>query len=316
MRGLLLTAIAASFVLFGHDASAQTRNVQRQNDAEAVVQGANPDADAVEVGLSGLVAVTFRVQGTSELKVEPLSAATDSRDWHVRLGSSPIRKEVAGRATWEQTFFLEPMLPGDVPLPLTPLRYRDGPKIGGFITAEWQPVTVRVTTEISRPSAEELRDLTVPEELPPLPPSHWLRWTAVGVAVLILSAAAWKLMRRLGRKPPPPSPHEWALAEIDRIETLVATDATAASVLSEVVRKFLELRYGLPASRRTTAEFLTELRAEGPLSGSQQEALGRLLETSDLAKFANRPLSGEEWQGLVILARQIIQEGALPPPGS
>src|SRR5256885_488445 len=73
----------------------------------------------------------------------------------------------------------------------------------------------------------------------------------------VLPAAAAALVRGKG-KPPPPTPAEWAGRELAKLERELAAGsvapATAADRLAEVVRVFVERRYGAPATRLTTAE--------------------------------------------------------------
>jgi len=116
----------------------------------------------------------------------------------------------------------------------------------------------------------------------------------VGLAVALAGAAlalvvTVALFRR--RRPPAPlAPHEWALGEIDRI---AAADLPARGEthrhfveVSDVVRGFLERRFGLRAPERTTREFLEEAKARPEIGEDRRAALAAFLREADLVKFA------------------------------
>ena len=82
-------------------------------------------------------------------------------------------------------------------------------------------------------------------------------------------------------------PEQWALQELGRLDESATADAAAYhTALSDVVRRYLADRFGLPATRQTTAEFLETVRRSGRLSAEQQALLRDFLERCDLAKFA------------------------------
>ncbi len=82
--------------------------------------------------------------------------------------------------------------------------------------------------------------------------------------------------------------------------------------LSDVVRRYLELRFQLRAPRQTTAEFLESMRDAPQLTGEQQALLRDLLERCDLAKFARAAAPPEECQAAAAMARTFVQQTAAP----
>ncbi len=130
-------------------------------------------------------------------------------------------------------------------------------------------------------------------------------WLAAGVALLALAVAAAYWLRRRHRRPaaPPAPPHEVAFAALAALRGLDLSDpATLRRFyfgLSEVLRTYLEGRFGLNATDLTTEEIvarLPELRGlpDGPLPAERERELRRFLEDTDRVKFAHhRPSESE-----------------------
>ncbi|HZT79452.1 MAG TPA: hypothetical protein VFA26_04500, partial [Gemmataceae bacterium] len=211
---------------------------------------------------------------------------------------------------------LEPRDRGDQPLALAPLRYRTGPD-GEWATVNWQPVPARVTTEVVAVDPKEIRPITPPEEVPPARSwPGWLIWAGVALAGLGLLAGGWELRRRLAGGAASPPPEKWAARELDRVAALPLNNedevARFHTELSDVVRRYLELRFQLRAPRQTTAEFLESMRDAPQLTGEQQALLRDLLERCDLAKFARAAAPPEECQAAAAMARTFVQQTAAP----
>lgn len=200
---------------------------------------------------------------------------------------------------------------------LPPLRYRTG--AGQWQPVSWQPVKVRVTTEIKNAEPGAARDITSIEKLPAIEPSRgWLLWAALALGVMLLGVTAFIVGRRRGVKPPALPPHEWALRELERLAACCPASGPESeayyTALSGVLRRYLQGRFQIPAERQTTAEFLEAVRKASELTVEQQNALAEMLTRCDLAKFARVWPSAEECQGLVTRARGYVQETAPRPP--
>jgi hypothetical protein len=164
-------------------------------------------------------------------------------------------------------------------------------------------------------SGDELRGNTGIEHLPPKPATSW--WPLwVGVGLLGVTAAglmAWRHGRRLLTAPEVP-PYAWALKELDAIADRPLPEATAAeryhTLVSNIIRQYLEMRFQLHAPRQTTEEFLHAMRQSPKLSPEQQTLLEAFLQRCDLAKFARAGYSAAECQDTLTMARQFVQQTA------
>jgi hypothetical protein len=112
------------------------------------------------------------------------------------------------------------------------------------------------------------------------------------------------------------SPDEIAYQELDK---LLADDLlTRGEVklfhlrISDILRSYIENRFGLKAPERTTEEFLAELtqdlQMQKALLKDHKRLLGEFLNQCDLVKFAKHEPSIEESGKTVVICREFIEE--------
>jgi hypothetical protein len=278
----------------------------------------------VESRLSVKLLLTLSVEGDAPLKIEgggpadQLQALEKSGLWFSSEPAGPETRTAIGngRERLEAAFRLSPKPPKENTVEFRPLavEFAEGPD-GKHGKVMWQAVKLRITTDVaSLDVKKELRDITPPESPPPLPPSwtRWLPWAGVAAAIAGLVAGGWGLRRRFASPAAPLAPHEWAARELDRVEALRLPEAGEVeryhTLLSDVVRSYLERRFSLPASQQTTAEFLETMRRSPQLAPAQQALLRDFLERCDMAKFARAAPSPEECRAVAGMARSFVQE--------
>jgi len=127
---------------------------------------------------------------------------------------------------------------------------------------------------------------------------HW-HWVVIGLMVLLVLLGAWFYFRKI-RKPKPvvlkPEPlrpaHVKALELLDVLEQKKLWQQGQVKAyyieLTDIVRDYLEQRYGIHALEQTTDEILSSLsdRAAADLSADSRNVLKELLLLADLVKFA------------------------------
>jgi hypothetical protein len=292
--------------------------VQMKGKARATIEGGTARGGAVELPLSGTLRVTLAVEGESSLEVGSIQTVSSGEGWTVHQPlAAPARTPFGtGRTRWQQTYTVEPVKPGDIPLPLPPLRFRETPG-AEWQTVHWDDVPVRVTTDVASADLKDLRDILPPEKPPDLP--RWPWWPFWGGPLLLLVAfvpALWLLLRRKPEKTAPLLPQAWAAAELDRLEAFALPAKGEINryhtLLSDVVRRYLELRFQLHAPQQTTAEFLQAVQSAPQLGPAQQELLRDFLGRCDLAKFAGATPSPEECQTTAGMARSFVEQTATP----
>ncbi len=317
-RALLCVSVSLWFSFASRAQAAEYE--QKQGKATVKIQAEKIEDGRVEIRLSDELVLSLSVDGLPSLEVQPIQAITASKDWSVRRNSKPETVAVSqSRMRWQQTFHLAPLKPGDIPLSLTPLRFREEPNADKWEEVTWHEIPVRVTTEILNADLSELRDVSPPEQLPPSP--SWtpvIVWSVLALVLLGMFVGTWQILRRRADRQISLPPHEWALRELERLS--LPKDLTEAGVdryhthLSDILRKYLEIRFQLPALEQTTAEFLDGMRRSPQLSSDQQQVLRDFLERCDLVKFARAASTPEECRQLAEIARCFVKQTVTREP--
>lgn len=121
------------------------------------------------------------------------------------------------------------------------------------------------------------------------------------VSALVLMALALFLVRKLKkvRREMDVSCWDAALAALEALHSEIRhgeiLPMAGYNALMDILRNYLELRFDLPASRQTTAEFIPELlRADSPLPEKYRGLLSTFLNSVDLIRFAKAPADLEK----------------------
>lgn len=161
-------------------------------------------------------------------------------------------------------------------------------------------------------AVEDIRDIRGPKFI--FPP--WLLPAVIAGAVL-LAFGAWGLWRRLRRRRQPRAllPFEIALQRLEKMRSLMQPDdAREFSIaVSDVVRRYIEERFSVTATHRTTEEFLHDLleSSHAPLA-RHRALLSEFLQACDLVKFAGMSLTLQNMESLHESARAFVLETAKP----
>lgn len=161
---------------------------------------------------------------------------------------------------------------------------------------------------------QDIRDIRGPI---PIPPGWLLPLAVLGAAAIVglvgfLAVRWWR--RRRARPKPARSPEEIAFERLEAARVLIDPPRPRefGAAVSDAVRLYIEDRFTARAARRTTEEFLADLRdGRDPALGPQRELLAEFLEHCDLAKFARSPLGRAEMEGLHASALRFI-DGVRP----
>jgi hypothetical protein len=148
-------------------------------------------------------------------------------------------------------------------------------------------------------------------------PILWLLYFLGAAALVAILYYAWKWLHRTVIKPK--LPHEIALERLEAARALMNEGQVReyAFAVSEVIRNYIEQRFGEKARRRTTEEFLSDLlKQRGTPLAEHRALLEDFLMHCDLPKFARWQLSTAEMESMHASASAFItntKPGAYAP---
>ena len=162
---------------------------------------------------------------------------------------------------------------------------------------------------------EDIRDIRGPKVVT----ASWVV-PAVLAGVLVAALCAYAVWRKRHRVTHPPSLtlSEQALERLEETRLLMrpATAREFGIAASEVIRNYIEKRFNVIATQRTTEEFLqTLLQNSNAALASHRSLLAQFLQQCDFVKFAGASLAITDMESLFQSARGFVLEtGESPAP--
>jgi hypothetical protein len=161
-------------------------------------------------------------------------------------------------------------------------------------------------------SAEDIRDIRGPKAVP----GSWVLPALVGALVVALYAyAVWRRRHRAARRRTP-TLAEQTLQRLEGTRPLMrpATAREFGIAASEAIRDYIEKRFDVVATQRTTEEFLqTLLQSSNEALARHRALLAEFLQQCDFVKFAGASLAVTDMESLFRSARGFVLETAEPP---
>lgn len=134
----------------------------------------------------------------------------------------------------------------------------------------------------------------------------WL-WPAIAAFIVLIIAAI--VMRSKKSQTRILSPWEVARnALADLKKELTVNDETFFVRLSDILRQYIEKRFALPATEKTSEEFIQQLRNDSMLTEKQRLALERFLGTADMVKFAKMNSDEKQKNECLTMADSFVDE--------
>ena len=216
------------------------------------------------------------------------------------------------------TYFLEPYLAGTYTIPPMTVSYTDRAEKGKTVEVATKKVEIVVHSLLPADAEQaEIKDIKPPLSLPP----HWGKQLLAAGLVLLLTPLVivgflfWRKRRsQVSPAVPELRPEDIALQELDRLlaENLLGRGEIKLFHLriSDILRRYIETRFGIKAPDRTTEEFLAEL-SRNPFPGkallnNHKTLLADFLSQCDLVKFAKFEPSLTESEKTVVLCREFV----------
>jgi hypothetical protein len=162
-------------------------------------------------------------------------------------------------------------------------------------------------------AAEDIRDIRGPKALP----GSWLV-PAVLAGAIVMALCAYVIWRRRHRgiRPRTLSLSERTLKRLDDTRPLMRPETARAFGIaaSELIRDYIEKRFDVVATQRTTEEFLqTLLQSSNEALARHRSLLAEFLQQCDFVKFAGDSLTVTDMESLFGSARQFVLETGEAP---
>lgn len=283
------------------------------------------DTAVIRIGEQAVLTLTTEVQDAARTKVQwPSMADTLSRSVEV-VGRSAI-DTIAGNADGElphlaQRLTITSFDTGFHAIP--PFR---------FVVEGREVSTEALLLEVRGVELDSARTVRAARGIiePPFDLLYWLQehaaWWGGALALFALAAAAWWYLR----KRPKAAPVEPTAVEEPLLDRTLKAMRTLESErlwqqgqhkayhsrLTDLLRAYVEERYGVQALERTTDELLQELRVSAMVP-EQQQLLANMLRLADLVKFAKAvpaPAENEQMMAAAIRFVESTASQAAPTP--
>jgi hypothetical protein len=161
--------------------------------------------------------------------------------------------------------------------------------------------------------AQQFHDIAPPVDYSLLP--TWVIFCIAFLALTLIGLIIWLIVRRRPSPPPPRSPREQALENLERIRTQIEkiTPYQFSIRVSDILRRYVTEQYHLPVTRQTSVEFLAALAKASPFSEDEKALLADFLNRCDLIKFARYEATMEDSRLLLEEATRFVKGGQLAP---
>jgi hypothetical protein len=275
-----------------------------------------------EMTVADQLAVVLETSAPENMKVEfPTYSASLGDFTLIDITVSPARLVGTGdnvRVIHEAEYLVEPYLPGTYSIPKMTITYLDrnnGTESTQLVTEELQ-VTVKSLLDQDA-AIVEIKDIKGPLSLPENTGLQILL-VIVFLLLVLLGVAGFLYWQKKSSKKKPVEvqlrPEEIALQELERLlaENLLARGEIKLFHLriSDILRHYIENRFGYQAPERTTEEFLTELSQarsqKNTFPGNHKTLLADFLTHCDLVKFAKHEPTKAESEKTVSICREFI----------
>jgi hypothetical protein len=167
-------------------------------------------------------------------------------------------------------------------------------------------------------AADDIRDIRGPKAVVP---GSWILAAVLACVVVVALCVTYivRRRRRRGVRPRNLTLSEQTLERLDATRPLM-TPATAREfgiAASEVIRGYIEKRFAVVATQRTTEEFLqTLLQNSNEELARHRALLAQFLQQCDFVKFAGASLASADMESLFQSARKFVLETGESPVAS
>lgn len=322
MRCFAVRSLLATLLVFGcrHEPMPQADVVSQTVERGPLKLSVAAGPRDVQVG--DTLAVSLTVETPEGYDVQ-FPGEKDFGELTVRGGAPGDPLPGAKGLQWRRSYSIEPLVSGALEIPPLAVKYgRREPEVASQPALANELVSEALKLEVrsaltAQDNPEQPRDITGPL-LPPRPPLSPWQWGVVAATTVVAIAAVYVayqvVRRRLLRPPPPILPEVWALRALAELASFDwfehAREREYYYRLTEIVRSYIERKFGLAAPERTTEEFLGMLVRRRSALPYDAQRLRDFLEACDVVKYAALEPRREDADGALATARAFVHATA------
>ena len=254
-------------------------------------------ADRPSMGLPDTLKLTLTIAAPPEVRMTlPDVAKTLGPFEVVRHRTTGPLSLMPQTQQWQREYILAVTTSGSLTVPSLTVQVQEGDTAQSLTT---DPLSITVTSLVpAHADLSAVKDIAPPVPLlwRGIPPWVWI--ITSGLAGVGLLVGGWWWYRRRQRAAAVPlvqrPAHVLALAALEHLQRqdLMGQERIEEFYVrvSTILRRYIELRFGLRAPEQTTDEFLVSALATGGLIAAHRDLLEAFLQHCDLVKFArHRP---------------------------
>lgn len=302
MMGAFASSLLAGAAIVAVAPSIEEAPLVRETQLGGLVASVRADDVDREVGSPIACTITFEGPDAGSAVLDP---AETLGEFDVLSIGAP-RQVVPERPLFAVDVLISTLASGNVtPAPIGVRWLHDGSEMTGKV--EFPEFGIR-TLLGEQVDPSQFRDIAGLIEI--RSPIDWLPWLAGGIVVAAAGATAWWMWRHRVRVPI--APDAWALAELGKLERAALPERGAYGLyydeLTGIVRRYVSMRFAIPAEQQTSREFLEAARTQDEFPAEQAESLRDLLRLADLVKFAQAEPTRGECDANIGAARAFIEQ--------
>lgn len=202
-----------------------------------------------------------------------------------------------------RSYVLEPFLSGDYTVPPMQIRFwKKEKKASETHEIETAEIVIKVTSLLPDKIKEmKLHDIKSPVELP-RSYTLWIWSGIIGGVIAVFGLITFGIIRKRGQAKMASAyqgtpPHELAFEELEQLisEKLIEKGKIKLFYqrISDILRRYIENRFGINAPEQTSEEFLKGLDTQYDFPGTYHPLLKNFLTYCDLVKFAEHQPDNE-----------------------
>jgi len=270
--------------------------------------------DTTRITIGDRINYTITIDHVDSMRVERPGEGVNLGQFEIKDYKVHDPQAGEGRISQKFEYVISVFDTGAYIIPAFPVAYFPTDSLTDYKLIEASPISIYVESVI-QDEERQLRDVKAPIDIPY--DYLWLISVLTSILLIgVLTYMGYRLYKKrkddgfLIKAAEPQRPaHDIALEALEFLidRNLIENGEVKLfySEVSEIIRRYIESRYYVPALEQTSAEILQELNSQ-ELPKEASATIRILLELSDLAKFAKYYPTEKENEEVVIWARNFI----------